>query len=56
MGTADKLSFSPYEQGDEVLQDYGMVRFVNIQKRAEVIIFPKEKPGENRPLPTTRLR
>src|SRR5690606_13065994 len=30
-GHYDKLSYSLYEQGDEVLQDYGLVRFVNIE-------------------------
>ncbi|MCZ0954788.1 MAG: alginate lyase family protein, partial [Rhodospirillaceae bacterium] len=32
-GHYDKLSFSLYEQGDEVLQDYGMARFVNIEQK-----------------------
>ncbi|MEO0951012.1 MAG: heparinase II/III family protein [Pseudomonadota bacterium] len=32
-GHYDKLSFSLYERGDEVLQDYGMVRFVNIGQK-----------------------
>ena len=32
-GHYDKLSFSLYEQGDEVLQDYGLVRFVNIEQK-----------------------
>ncbi|MDJ0761178.1 MAG: alginate lyase family protein [Woeseiaceae bacterium] len=32
-GHYDKLSFSLYEHGDEVLQDYGMVRFVNIEQK-----------------------
>ena len=32
-GHYDKLSFSLYEQGDEVLQDYGLARFVNIEQK-----------------------
>ena len=32
-GHYDKLSISFYDQGDEVLQDYGMVRFVNIEAK-----------------------
>ncbi len=32
-GHYDKLSFSLYNQGDEVLQDYGLVRFVNIEQK-----------------------
>ena len=32
-GHYDKLSFSLYERGDEVLQDYGLARFVNIGQK-----------------------
>ena len=32
-GHYDKLSMSVYEQGDEVLQDYGMSRFVNVEQK-----------------------
>ncbi|MGB5166331.1 MAG: alginate lyase family protein [Woeseiaceae bacterium] len=32
-GHYDKLSWSFYEQGDEVLQDYGLARFVNIEQK-----------------------
>ncbi len=32
-GHYDKLSFSLYERGEEVLQDYGMVRFVNVGQK-----------------------
>ncbi len=32
-GHYDKLSFSLYARGDEVLQDYGLVRFVNIEQK-----------------------
>jgi len=32
-GHYDKLAFSLNEQGDEVLQDYGLVRFVNIGQK-----------------------
>ncbi|MAD18575.1 MAG: heparinase [Alteromonadaceae bacterium] len=32
-GHYDKLSFSLYESGDEVLQDYGLARFVNIGQK-----------------------
>lgn len=42
-GHYDKLSFSLYEKGDEVLQDYGMVRFVNIQKKGGGNYLPERK-------------
>ena len=32
-GHYDKLSFSMYENGNEVLQDYGLSRFVNIEQK-----------------------
>ncbi|UXP33101.1 heparinase II/III family protein [Reichenbachiella agarivorans] len=32
-GHYDKLSYSLYENGDEVLQDYGVARFVNIEQK-----------------------
>lgn len=32
-GHYDRLSFSYYEGGNEVLQDYGLARFVNIQQK-----------------------
>ena len=32
-GHYDKLSFSLYEEGDEVIQDYGLARFVNIEQK-----------------------
>ena len=32
-GHYDKLSFSLYERGEEVLQDYGLVRFVNVEQK-----------------------
>lgn len=32
-GHYDKLSFSLYEQGTEVLQDYGLARFVNVEQK-----------------------
>ncbi|MDJ0711944.1 MAG: heparinase II/III family protein [Woeseiaceae bacterium] len=32
-GHYDKLSISLHEKGDEVLQDYGLVRFVNIEQK-----------------------
>ncbi len=32
-GHYDKLSFSLYEKGDEVLQDYGLARYVNIEQK-----------------------
>ncbi|MDO6517705.1 alginate lyase family protein [Zobellia uliginosa] len=32
-GHYDKLSFSLYEKGTEVLQDYGLARFVNIEQK-----------------------
>ena len=32
-GHYDKLSFSLFEKGDEILQDYGLARFVNIEQK-----------------------
>lgn len=32
-GHYDKLSYSLYEDGDEVVQDYGLARFVNIEQK-----------------------
>ena len=32
-GHYDKLSFSLYEKGEEVIQDYGLARFVNIEQK-----------------------
>jgi hypothetical protein len=32
-GHYDKLSFSFYEKGDEILQDYGLARWVNIEQK-----------------------
>jgi hypothetical protein len=32
-GHYDKLSFSLFDKGDEILQDYGLVRFVNIEQK-----------------------
>ncbi len=32
-GHYDKLSYSLYENGDEVIQDYGLARFVNIEQK-----------------------
>ena len=32
-GHYDKLSFSYYKNADEILQDYGLVRFVNIEQK-----------------------
>ena len=32
-GHYDKLSFSMYENGNEVLQDYGLSRFVNVEQK-----------------------
>jgi len=32
-GHYDKLSYSLYENGEEILQDYGLARFVNIEQK-----------------------
>ncbi|MEI6865356.1 heparinase II/III family protein [Flavicella sp.] len=32
-GHYDKLSFSMYNEGNEIIQDYGLVRFVNIEQK-----------------------
>lgn len=42
-GHYDKLSFSLFERGDEVLQDYGLVRFVNIEQKGGGNYLPENK-------------
>jgi len=42
-GHYDKLSFSLYGQGDEILQDYGLVRFVNIGQKGGGNYLPENK-------------
>lgn len=42
-GHYDKLSFSLYERGDEVMQDYGMTRFVNIGQKGGGNYLPENK-------------
>lgn len=42
-GHYDKLSFSLYEKGDEVLQDYGLARFVNIGQKGGGNYLPENK-------------
>lgn len=42
-GHYDKLSFSLYDQGDEVIQDYGLVRFVNIGQKGGGNYLPENK-------------
>jgi len=42
-GHYDKLSFSLYGQGDEILQDYGMSRFVNIGQKGGGNYLPENK-------------
>lgn len=42
-GHYDKLSYSIYEQGDEVMQDYGMVRFVNVGQKGGGNYLPENK-------------
>lgn len=52
-GHFDKLSFSFYEDGEEVIQDYGMARFVNIEQKGgggylkENTTFAKQTVGHN---------
>lgn len=42
-GHYDKLSYSLYEKGDEVLQDYGLSRFVNIGQKGGGNYLPENK-------------
>ncbi len=42
-GHYDKLSYSLFEQGEEVLQDYGLVRFVNVEKKGGGNYLPENK-------------
>lgn len=42
-GHYDKLSFSLYRHGDEVLQDYGLVRFVNIEQKGGGNYLPENR-------------
>ncbi len=42
-GHFDKLSFSLYNEGKEVLQDYGAARFVNIEKKSGGGYLPENK-------------
>ncbi|WP_304231768.1 alginate lyase family protein [Jiulongibacter sediminis] len=42
-GHFDQLSFSLYENGEEVVQDYGMARFVNIEQKAGGVYLPENK-------------
>ncbi len=40
-GHFDQLSYSFYENGNEVVQDYGMARFVNIEQKAGGVYLPE---------------
>ena len=42
-GHYDKLSFSLYDSGDEVLQDYGLARYVNIEQKGGGNYLPENK-------------
>jgi hypothetical protein len=42
-GHYDKLSYSLYEHGDEVLQDYGLARFVNIEQKGGGNYLPENR-------------
>lgn len=42
-GHYDKLSFSLYNQGQEIMQDYGMTRFVNIGQKGGGNYLPENK-------------
>ena len=42
-GHYDKLSFSLYGQGDEIMQDYGLARFVNIEQKGGGNYLPENK-------------
>ena len=40
-GHFDQLSYSVYRNGNEVIQDYGMARFVNIEQKAGGVYLPE---------------
>ncbi len=40
-GHFDQLSYSFYQNGEEVVQDYGMARFVNIEQKAGGVYLPE---------------
>ena len=40
-GHFDQLSYSVYKNGNEVIQDYGMARFVNIEQKAGGVYLPE---------------
>ena len=40
-GHFDQLSYSFYKNGNEVVQDYGMARFVNIEQKAGGVYLPE---------------
>ncbi|MEI6894567.1 MAG: heparinase II/III family protein [Colwellia sp.] len=42
-GHYDKLSYSLYERGDEIIQDYGLARFVNIGQKGGGNYLPESK-------------
>ncbi|MFK7885396.1 MAG: alginate lyase family protein [Gammaproteobacteria bacterium] len=42
-GHYDKLSFSLHEAGEEILQDYGLVRFVNVEQKGGGNYLPENK-------------
>nr|QXF14446.1 exo-oligoalginate lyase [uncultured bacterium] len=42
-GHYDKLSFSLYDKADEIIQDYGMVRFVNIGQKGGGNYLPENQ-------------
>lgn len=42
-GHYDKLSFSLYGDGDEIMQDYGLARFVNIEQKGGGNYLPENK-------------
>ncbi|MDO6446391.1 alginate lyase family protein [Colwellia sp. 1_MG-2023] len=42
-GHYDKLSFSLYGQGEEIMQDYGLARFVNIEQKGGGNYLPENK-------------
>ena len=53
-GHYDKLSYSFHDNGDEIIQDYGLVRFVNIGQKGEVITSLKTRHGPSNQSRITR--
>ena len=48
-GHFDKLSWQLYDNGQEIVRDYGAARFLNIEAKQAVATFPRTRAGPSRP-------